>query len=381
MSDDDVLKQESSYLMIEPYREFLKAEGVPLIEAYSVECPTVLLEPWPRLGGRGAYVHLTGRGDHSSVYIAEIDPGGELKPERHMHDEQIHVVKGHGATTVELPSGAQHTFEWGPSSVFSIPMNAPHQHFNGSGTEPARFAAVTDLPLWLNLAHDPDFIYDNPWVFNSRFGEERYFQGEGVYRPAMAGYHQWETNFVPDLVHFQLPEWKERGAGGNSIRFTLGDSNMHCHMSEFPSGTYKKGHCHNAGAHIFLVSGHGYSLLWLEGQNPVDTIRVDWKAGTLFAPPDGPTFHQHFNTSDEAARYLVLGALSGVRYAIGDSDRMKRDMGKQAKSVEEGGRQIEYENEDPRILELFEQETAKHSVQSHMREFIGERAARKTAAG
>ena len=82
MSDDDVLKQESSYLMIEPYREFLKAEGVPLIEAYSVECPTVLLEPWPRLGGRGAYVHLTGRGDHSSVYIAEIDPGGELKPER-----------------------------------------------------------------------------------------------------------------------------------------------------------------------------------------------------------------------------------------------------------------------------------------------------------
>ena len=113
----------------------------------------------------------------------------------------------------------------------------------------------------------------------------------------------------------------------------------------------------------------------------MDTIRVDWKAGTLFAPPDGPTFHQHFNTSDEAARYLVLGALSGVRYAICDSDRMKRDMGKQAKSVEEGGRQIEYENEDPRILELFEQETAKHSVQSRMREFIGERAARKTAAG
>jgi hypothetical protein len=32
------------------------------------------------------------------------------------------------------------------------------------------------------------------------------------------------------------------------------------------------------------------------------------------------------------------------------------------KSVKEGGMQVEYEDEDPRILELYERECAKHGV-------------------
>ena len=81
---------------------------------------------------------------------------------------------------------------------------------------------------------------------------------------------------------------------------------MHCHISEFQQGTYKKAHRHNAGAHIFCVTGEGYSLLWHEGDNPVDTVRVDWKPGTLYAPPDGPTYHQHFNSGTKRARYMAL---------------------------------------------------------------------------
>ena len=37
-------------------------------------------------------------------------------------------------------------------------------------------------------------------------------------------------------------------------------------------------------------------------------------------------------------------------------------------SVKDGGNQIEYQDEDPRILELYEQECAKNGVQSRMRE-------------
>jgi hypothetical protein len=41
------------------------------------------------------------------------------------------------------------------------------------------------------------------------------------------------------------------------------------------------------------------------------------------------------------------------------------------KSVKEGGNQIEYEDEDPRILDLYERECAKNGVQSRMGELMG----------
>ena len=361
-----------TYYARDPYREFLESEGVPVLEEYAVDCVNVPLEPWDRMGGRGAYVHLTGKSDYLSAYVSEIPPGGQLNPEQHMHDELIHVVSGRGATTVELPSGAKHTFEWGAGSAMGIPMNAKHQHFNGSGTEPARFAAVTNLPVIFNIFHNPSFIYDNQHSFPERFGDERFFRGEGEFLPNRPGQHQWETNFVPDMQTFDLPKWEARGAGGNMINFAFADSSMHCHISEFPTGTYKKAHRHDAGAHIFCVTGHGYSLLWLEGENPVATERVDWHPGVLFAPPDGPTYHQHFNTSGVPARYLVFG-FGGRRYPVLDS--RKRNLGEGYGgdvSIKKGGRQVEYEDEDPRILNVFEDECVKRGTQPHMREYLGE---------
>jgi hypothetical protein len=40
------------------------------------------------------------------------------------------------------------------------------------------------------------------------------------------------------------------------------------------------------------------------------------------------------------------------------------------KSVKDGGNQVEYEDEDPRILELYERECARFGVQSRMREIV-----------
>jgi hypothetical protein len=281
------------------------------------------------------------------------------------------VTSGRGATSIELPSGRKHTFEWGEGAAFGIPLNARHQHFNTSGTQPARLAAVSDLPLIMGTYHNTRFVFDNPFQFTERFGDERYFSGEGEFRAVRPGRHQWETNFVPDLRALDLPIWHERGASGNSINLMFADCVLHSHISEFDAGTYKKAHFHDAGANIFLVSGHGYSLLWQAGQDPLDTVRVDWHPGVLFAPPDGPTYHQHFNTSPEPARYLVFGPFSNRRY------RVLETLGTSAKaadvadvSAKQGGIQVEYEDEDPRILDLFERECAKHGVQSRMREFL-----------
>ena len=360
----------SKYYLLDPYRDFLATEGVPVVEGFSVDCLSLPLEPWKRLGGKGAYIHLAGRSDFLSCYVAEIPPGGELNVEQHVHEETIYVLSGHGATTVETPGGGSHHFEWKAGSLFGIPLNAKHQHFNGSGTEPARYAAVTNLTLILNVFHDLDFIYDNPYAFGKRAGEDRYFRGEGEFRAVRPGRHNWETNFVPDLVNFSLPEWKERGAGGNNIQFCLADSTMHGHISEFPVGTYKKAHRHEAGAHIFCVTGQGYSLLWKDGQDPTDTVRIKWEPGTLYAPPDD-LYHQHFNTAPKPSRYLALG-FGGVRYPVLDSKRKIYEG--MDRSMKEGGIQVEYEDEDPRILRLYESELAKVGIQSKMDNFVGARA-------
>ena len=38
------------------------------------------------------------------------------------------------------------------------------------------------------------------------------------------------------------------------------------------------------GTHIYPVSGHGYSLLWYEGNE--ERRRVDWSYGVVYSPPD-----------------------------------------------------------------------------------------------
>src|SRR5207244_12821024 len=123
------------------------------------------------------------------------------------------------------------------------------------------------------------FIFENGDAFQDRVGEDRYFRGQGEFRSVKAGRHQWETNFVADLTNFELPEWIERGAGGTSrnVQFTLADSTMHAHISEFGVGTYNKAHRHDAGAHIFCDTGHRYSLLWQDVQDPLGPRRRDCK--------------------------------------------------------------------------------------------------------
>jgi hypothetical protein len=219
----------------------------------------------------------------------------------------------------------------------------------------------------MNIFHNRDFVFANPFHFMDRFGEERYFFGEGEFRPVRPGSHQWETNFVSDMRTFDLPAWHERGAAGNNVNFLFADSSMHGHISEFPTGTYKKAHRHDAGAHIFCVTGEGYSLLWLDGENPVATKKVDWSPGWLFAPPDGPTYHQHFNISGGQARYLVFFFGNG-RYPV--FEKRKFDQDSADRSIKLGGIQVEYEDEDPRVLELFESECRKNGVEPRMRDHL-----------
>jgi mannose-6-phosphate isomerase-like protein (cupin superfamily) len=350
--------------LVDSYLEWIKSEGVPVAEGFGVDLLTVETAPWPRLGARGAFVHTMGRGDFLNIQLYEVPAGGATEPQKHLYEEVMYVLSGRGSTTIETYDGTRHTFEWGPKSLFSIPLNTRYRLFNGSGSESARIASVTNLPLVMNVFHNEDFIFANDWKFPERLGDDRYFKGEGEFIPMRPGRHMWETNFVPDLSTFKLYEWKERGAGGANIMFVLADGTMHAHVSEMPVGTYKKGHRHGADFHVFAVTGTGYSIYWYEGDK--DFQRFDWQHGAVFAPAD-MLFHQHFNTSREPARYLAI-AFGGLRYPF-SADKRKTFLGMDV-DVKQGGRQLEYRDEDPRVHEMFESELRKNGVQCGMDEML-----------
>ena len=346
--------------LVDSYLEWIKTESIPIVEDFGIDLLSVEAKPWARLEAQGAYTLVKGRGDFLDTYVLEIRPGGSTAPQKHLFEEVVYVLDGRGSTTVESSSGQSHSFEWGAKSLFALPLNARYRHYNTSGQKPARLVSTTNLPMVLNAFHNLDFIVNNPLSFPERLGEEKFFKGDGEFIPMRPGRHMWETNFVPDLSTFKLHEWKERGGGGSNIMFVLADGTMHAHMSEMPVGTYKKGHRHGADFHIFPVTGHGYSLLWHEGDH--DFIRFDWRHGSVYAPPD-MMFHQHFNTSPEPARYLAV-AFGGLRYPFSE-DKKRTFLGMDV-SVKEGGRQIEYEDQDPRIHPIYEQELRKHGLEPSM---------------
>ena len=228
------------------------------------------------------------------------------------------------------------------------------------------------MPLIMNLFHNEKFVFDTSFEFAERIGKSEYFSGGGDLIKIRPGNHTWETNFVADLDKMKLTEWEERGAGSSIILFLLADGNMHAHISEMPTGTYKQGHRHGAGAHVMIVSGSGYSLFWWEGEK--DFKRLDWKHGMVFPPPENQ-WHQHFNTGLRPARYLAT-SVGSIRYPL--TARKRRSTGttfKGAKiavgtSVKEGGDQIDYEDQDPRIHPMFMEEMRRNGAASHMDQYF-----------
>ncbi len=346
---------------INTYRDWQVEEGLPVYDGlHFKDLNNVELGPWKRRGGLGAYINLQGTGDCDDAYVCEIPAGESLQPDRHLFEELVFVLEGRGATSVWSESGAKQTFEWQEGSLFAIPLNASHQHFNGQGDKPARFMAVTNAPLVMNLFHSKNFIYNNPYVFSDRYqGQEGYFSGKGDW--LWEGH--WESNFIADVRQFQMCAGAgRRGAGGTHTGFELADNLMDAFISEFPVGTYKKAHRHGPGAHVIILSGHGFSLFWSEGR---EKIRVDWQAGSMFVPPQ-MWFHQHFNTGATPVRYMALKH-SGTKYYI-SSAIFPKEISKDVK--EEGGQQIEYEDEARDIHRMFEKDLAASGAQCRMKSMV-----------
>jgi gentisate 1,2-dioxygenase len=105
-----------------------------------------------------------------------------------------------------------------------------------------------------------------------------------------------------DLRKMELPKRPWRNNRGHY--FDLADYEvLSAHLSELMPGRASVRHRHTTEAYLYIVKGHGYSLINYEGE-PIQA--VEWSEGTLFAPPRW-AWHQHFNLdSDDTSRYLAI---------------------------------------------------------------------------
>jgi oxalate decarboxylase/phosphoglucose isomerase-like protein (cupin superfamily) len=335
-----------------PYTRWVRAEGLDIISGFYVpNLHTPELKPWPRRGGRGVYINHDASRTSNDCYVCEIPAGKELAPQRQLFEEMIYVLDGRGSTAVWNDAGARVQFEWQRGSIFAIPLNAWHQHFNGSGSQPARYVAVTNAPQVINLYGDIGFVFNTRYDFAQRFaGEPDYFASKGEQKGLLL-----DTNFVADAINLPLVSARERGAGGGHIRFSMAKGSMNSHISQFPVGTYKKAHAHGPGAHVIVMSGEGYTLMWPEGEEPQ---RFEWREGSMIVPPN-MWYHQHFNTGTTPARYLAFKhEVVSIRNAQG--------VPKAWISKRLGGDQIDYADESPRIRTWFADALARHGLKSRM---------------
>lgn len=333
------------------YDAWQASEGIPIYKVFHIDSLAgVELGNWQRFGCRGAFVNLADSHITAAI-ILEVPPGGTTNPVKHMFEAFIYGVSGQGKTTVSSPGFPEVSVEWSARSLFAPPLNTTYRHQNLDSFRPLRLLMVCNAPLILSLFHNERFVFDSPALFDDRFrGQSDFFTDPGLH----LGGRVWRTNFVPDVLKFALINWAQRGSSAKSFHISMAGNTMACHLSEFEVGTYKKTHRHGPGAHVIILQGEGYSLLWEEGK---ERMRVDWREGSVFSPPAG-WYHQHFNTGREPARYLALRR--------GGSPEHPLRIGITGGSEETGSQQIEYEEEDPTIRELYARELSAKGIKLSM---------------
>ena len=341
------------------YEQWMEQEGVPVVEAYGVDVKEVPLGTWRRRGGRGAFIQLRGMEGVTAMELVEIPPGKALEPEKHLYEKVIYVVEGLGSTEVWQEGQGKRFFEWGPGSLFAPPLNCWYRLVNGRG-ERALLAALTNAPMIMDIFHNTDFIFNCNYQFKDRYeGQEDYFAvGQKRYKVGRGNY--WDTNFIADVATAPIDAHEWKASGGGFTGFEMAGNSMVGHLVEWPVGRYHKAHYHAAGAVLLILRSEGYTIMWPNdlGIHPYQdghgdkVVKVDWKPGTAFGPPNG-WFHQHFNLGSEKARQLALRNGSR-RHKLGFHVAAQKRDGGVFISVKEGGTLIEYEDEDPQIRRMYE---------------------------
>lgn len=298
--------------LVDPYENWARGEGVPVHTGAPVDLLAAETKPWSRFGLNGAFCHLDGRDDFLGVFLLELAPNAASAPQRHLYEEVCYVLSGSGVTEFETAGGDKKTIEWGPRSLFAVPMNVRYRHRN-AGAKPVRLAAVNDLRYLLGLYRNERFIFDTHSDFPER---------------------ESGTLLVGNVA---------KAAAGP---VTLANGTLAADVVELAPGTYSQATRQMHGALLFGVDGEGFTLVWEDDAGHL--ARTGWRHGIVYAPP-GMTFRQHFNAGASPARYLDMQfgslrhpMLRSRRAAYGDTN-----------VYASGSAVIPHAEQDPRIHKLW----------------------------
>jgi mannose-6-phosphate isomerase-like protein (cupin superfamily) len=349
-----------------PFEQWMVEQELPIVSDYAVEdVRNVKRAPWEALGADAAFLQLHGMEHFTAMFVAELEAGKATRPQKHVYEQVVYVLQGSGEAEIWAPDSKAAegvTFQWQANSLFAIPLNCWYS-LKSTGGVPAIFLAINDAPMMLDLFHDREFIFDNPYYFGSRFEPSDNWSSVQERVMSRRGTLLLRANIIPDIVNTEIDLDERRGNGSRITAYEMAGNTLAGHLAEWPPDRYQKAHHHQGGAVLLIVQSEGYSLMWpsqagprpYEEGNEDKVVRVDWRPGSVFSPPSA-WFHQHFNTGADPAKQVA------VRFGSSDHPVGFRGFRQAANanivptrtSYKKGGTAIEYEDEDPQIQKNYE---------------------------
>lgn len=264
----DVHPRLSEKYLVDPYDNWAKAQGVPIVTAPSVDLAQVQTAHWERFGVPGAICHVQGRCDFLTLFVLDIPVGGATKAMRHTFEEIFYVVDGRGETEVRLSDGEIRKLAWAPGAMFAVPVNATYIH-RAPGTSAVRLASFNDVRYLMGLFRNEDFLFANPAPFTKRQEKAR---GE-----------RW----VVDPAEEPVTESNE--VAGTDI--AVADSAIGPQITELLAGSSDLARRQMQGRHMLCVEGDGFTLSFEGADGPL--TRTPWKRAVVTGQA-GMSFHQNF---------------------------------------------------------------------------------------
>ena len=285
--------------LVDPYMNWVAAEGVPVVTGPAIDLTTVETAPWARFGVNGAVCHVDGRCDFLTLFVFDIPAGGAMKPMRQTFETVFFVVDGRGETEVVLSSGDVRRLAWAPGALISLPINATYIH-RAPGQSAVRLAAFNDFRYLMGLYRNEAFLFDNSASFEKR--QERAYDKRWLADPAA-----------------------EPVQASNEVaraNITLTDGSIGMQVTELRANESDLAHRQMQGRHLLCVEGEGYSLSF---DTPDSAItRTPWKRGVVIGQ-ESMKFHQNVAGAGRArVMSIELGSTAapifrGRRAAYGDT--------------------------------------------------------------
>ncbi|MDB5763005.1 MAG: Cupin domain protein [Herminiimonas sp.] len=360
-----------------PYDAFMEEEGIPVFRDIGIsKVQNLPLAPWKRKGGKGHFIQLYGTEGKWGCYVIEVPPAGALNPEKHMYEEIFLVVEGRGTTEVwQEGDKKKHVFEWQTGSMFSIPMNAWYRIVNGTSSG-ALLLAGTTAPNVINLMNDFGAVFNNPYIFHSRFsGADDFFKpNDSIETDPVRGLAMRRTNLVPDAMNCDLPLDNRRSPGYRRVEPFMTNNCFYFWIGQHENGRYSKAHAHSSAAVLICLNGKGYTYTWPEeiGETPWKdgrserVRRIDYEpVGMVTAAPGAANwYHQHFSSGSDPLRLTAWFGPNSRSRMPGVPGEIVTDSG--AIDITEGGNAIPYWMEDPYIRQEYEAKLKEANVTNRM---------------